>query len=313
MKDSSPSQPSGAAPARRKRVVAFKSTTEREGVMPDRGEARLLGSHEADASELLDAEETVLARAPDSAKPDVGGDELPGRRFPDLAAADQERARSELETRIAAYLKKGRPRVVFTDNVRTMLSVKQGHGVYTFRIHHMFSDAPSVVVRALGQYAQRQDDAASEMLRRFIEINEPKIRTDRRRRVTIDVAGRHHNLREIFDDLNEAYFGGAVKAQITWGPRTKRKRGRVSIRLGSYTVEDELIRIHPVLDAVDVPVWFVAGVVFHEMLHELHEMPMVGGRRVYHTREFKAAERRYEHYERCVLWERHNLDKLLER
>ena len=115
----------------------------------------------------------------------------------------------------------------------------------------------------------------------------------------------------LFDELNLRYFGGRIRARITWGPRGRRKRTRDSIKLGSYTFEDELIRIHPVLDAADVPSFFVAWIVYHEMLHQVHDIPVVGGRRQFHTPEFMAQESNYEHYERARDWERRNLDRIL--
>ncbi len=226
----------------------------------------------------------------------------------------REGQRVQLQDRLDAHLRKGRARVVLTDNVHTMLTVKRGQGLWTFRMHHLFVGAPSPIVRALARYAEDKDREASELLRQFIDANERKIRSQRKiRGVAIDVEGKFHNLQSIFDDLNTRYFDDSIRARITWGPRGKRKRRRSSIRLGSYTVEDELIRIHPVLDAVDVPEWFVAWIVYHEMLHEVHDMPVVDGRRIYHTREFREAEARFERYAECVMWERANLERLLTR
>jgi hypothetical protein len=234
--------------------------------------------------------------------------------YPELPASEQEALRNELQDRLGAYLSKGRARVVITDNLRTMMSIKRGHGVYTFRLHHMFVDAPPAILRAAAAYAERQDREASDRLREFIDQNDDAIRQHRApRSCTIDVEGRHHNLQQIFDELNREYFGGAIRARITWGPRGRRKSGRASIKLGSYTVEDELIRVHPVLDAEDVPSYYLAWVIYHEMLHEIHDMPVVDGRRVYHTRAFRQAEAKFEHYAAAVLWERTNLHRLLDR
>lgn len=251
----------------------------------------------------------VEYRADDHDDPFVDDD-----HYTELPATEQEALRNELQDRIGAYLSSGRARVVITDNLRTMMSIKRGHGAYTFRLHHMFVDAPPAILRAAAAYAERQDSEASELLRKFIDDNEDAIRQRRGPRpTTIEVAGRQHNLQHIFDELNRDYFGGAIRARITWGPRTRRKRGRASIKLGSYTVEDELIRVHPVLDAEDVPRYYLAWVVYHEMLHEIHDMPVVDGRRVYHTRAFRQAEAKFEQYAEAVLWERTNLHKLLDR
>lgn len=223
-------------------------------------------------------------------------------------------ARLELQQRLGAYLTRGKPRVITTDNTHTMVTIKRGDGVVTFRLHHMFVLAPPAVLRALGRYAEKQDREAAKVLRAFIDTNEEQVRQrEAPRAVTVDVQGKFHNLREIFEQINQRYFDGSLQAQITWGPRTKRKRSRDSIKLGSYTVEDELIRIHPVLDAADVPAYFVAWVVYHEMLHEVHDMPVVDGRRVYHTAEFRSAEAEFDRYAEAVMWERTHLHKLLNR
>jgi len=178
----------------------------------------------------------------------------------------------------------------------------------------MFVDAPPAILRALARYAEQRERDGARLLRAYVDHNETRIR---RREgptpVACDVEGKYHNLRVIFDGLNEHYFDNRIRARITWGPRGKRKRTRDSIKLGSYTFEDELIRIHPVLDAADVPTFFVAWIVYHEMLHEVHDMPVIDGRRVYHTPQFRRAEAEFERYAEAVLWERMHLARLLER
>lgn len=282
---------------------------------PPRSRARAAKQLRADADRVdplvdLDPElapEELLDGMPDETEPTP-------RDWDARSALEQEAARAELQSRLGAYLRNGSARVVLTDNVYSMVTIKRGDGVSTFRVHHMFADAPARVVRALAQYADTQSREAAGTLRDYIDSNEERVRQrDSPRPITVDVEGRHHNLQEIFDRLNAAYFEDSIRARITWGPRTKRKRSRDSIKLGSYTVEDELIRIHPVLDAADVPAFFVEWIVYHEMLHEVHDMPIVDGRRVYHTAEFRRAEAQFERYAEAVMWERTHLAKLLER
>lgn len=233
---------------------------------------------------------------------------------PESPARTDAHAAEALGQRLSAYLRRGRARVVVTDNLRTMVSIKRGQGVLTFRIHRMFLGAPARVVRALARYAESHDRNAAACLRGFIDGNEAQIRERTEPRpVQIDVQGRHHDLRDVYDRLNAQYFGGRVEACITWGPRTRRRPRRRSIKLGSYTAEEKLIRIHPVLDAADVPRFFVEWIVYHEMLHQVHEMPVVDGRRIYHTPAFRRAEAQFERYAEAVLWERCNLHLLLER
>lgn len=247
----------------------------------------------------------------DDTPPPVPADEA---TLPRTTRLDDESARIELQERLGAYLQRGRPRVVLTDNVHTMVSIKRGDGVVTFRLHHMFLEAPPAVLRALGRYADRQEREAAKVLRVFIESMEHHVRErESPRPINVDVEGKFHNLKDIFDRLNARYFSSSIRARVTWGPRQKRRRSRDSIKLGSYTLEDELIRIHPVLDAEDVPTFFVEWVVYHEMLHEIHDMPVVDGRRVYHTAEFRRAEAEFDRYAEAVLWERTHLNDLLER
>jgi len=98
--------------------------------------------------------------------------------------------------------------------------------------------------------------------------------------------------------------------RIAWGNRPPDRR-RHSIRLGTYTHDHALVRVHPGLDQTFVPRYFVAFVVFHELLH--HVLPPVrrGGRVLYHTTGFRERERAHPDYERSMQWERDHIDRLL--
>jgi hypothetical protein len=177
----------------------------------------------------------------------------------------------------------------------------------------MFADADPVITRALAHYIADNDADASRILGDFIDANSGHVRGRSRRAPTqlILTAGEHHDLREIFDELNARYFDHRIDAAITWGPRSGRPRRRNSIKMGSYSVEDRLIRIHRSLDRAFVPRFFVAWIVFHEMLHQVHDIRVKNGRREFHSKEFLAAEASFELYEQARLWERRHLDALL--
>lgn len=230
---------------------------------------------------------------------------------------DEESARKKLELRIAEHMPEARLALAVTDNRYTMISVKREKGFFRLRLHHMFLDAAPDVVRALGRYVALNDREASQLLGRFIDVNQRKIRRARRARpaaVTIETRGEVHDLQEIYDELNARYFDGMIDARITWGQRATpgaRKRRRNSIKMGSYSVEDRLIRIHPSLDRMFVPRLFVEWIVYHEMLHQKHDIPVVGGRRQFHTPEFLLEEAAFHEYDRARHWERDNLDRLL--
>ncbi|HTR55507.1 MAG TPA: hypothetical protein VMJ10_32735 [Kofleriaceae bacterium] len=224
-------------------------------------------------------------------------------------------AQDSLERRIRAHLAKGRVAVTLTDNRYTMISVRRvpKDRRYEVRLHHMFADADPVITRALAHYIADNDADASRVLGEFIDHNAGYVRGRARRQPTqvIFTAGEHHDLRTIFDDLNARYFESKIDAAITWGARTGRPRRRNSIKMGSYSVEDRLIRIHRSLDRAFVPRFFVAWIVFHEMLHQVHDIRVKNGRREFHSKAFLADEAMYEHYDQAKLWERRHLDALL--
>jgi uncharacterized protein (DUF1684 family) len=229
---------------------------------------------------------------------------------PQIAAAQ-----TSLAKRIRAHLSRGEVHVTLTDNRYTMISVRRLKREQRFdvRLHLMFADADPVIVRALARYVADNDREASHVLGDFIDNNNDYVRGRSRRSPSqvIFTAGEYHDLRATFDRLNAQYFDNKIEAAITWGTRTGRPRRRTSIKMGSYAVEDRLIRIHRSLDRAFVPGFFVDWIVFHEMLHQVHDILVKNGRREFHSKEFLADEMRFEHYDESRAWERSHLDQLL--
>jgi hypothetical protein len=193
-----------------------------------------------------------------------------------------------------------------------MISVRRNPDGYRLRLHRMFVGAPPRIIRALARYVVHNDRRASQVLGDYIDDHQHVINKQARkpRQVNLRTAGRHHDLKVIFDRLNAERFAASLEARITWGPVAIR-RPRRSIKMGSFAVEDKIIRIHPVLDQAGVPEFFVAWIVFHEMLHGKHDIVRKGRRRVFHSQSFIDEERTYPDYARATAWERENLDRLL--
>jgi len=162
--------------------------------------------------------------------------------------------------------------------------------------------------------------------------------------------GRVFDLGEVFQALNARYFGGRIASRISWGasrrggpgdatpaeapgdlefvlepapaeagrarqagPIAARTGGRGrTIRFGSYLADQDLIRIHPALDAAWVPRYFLESIVYHEMLHAV--IPIAreeSGRRCVHSDEFRRREREFHAFGEALDWERTNLPRLL--
>ena len=228
------------------------------------------------------------------------------------------------------------PKVIvrLTQNQSTMISFRERRGVLYLRLHTMFAQAPDAIVDAIARFVSGDGygRAHADRLDAWIETHRPA-KSEKPRRPPRPF-GEVHDLQAIFDELNATQFDGRIEARITWGegrpiPRSTSTSGarsgaasagrsprrspksRSSMQLGAYDEEAGEIRIHPALDQTWVPRFFVASVVFHEMLHEKHDAPLKNGRRQVHSARFLAEERRYPDYARARAWEAAHLDRLL--
>ncbi len=269
------------------------------------GALRVWGSHEGTVRYrgLARPMGAVAIRVPENAPHAV----FPGRT-PRMFV--HEGARQSLERRLTAALP--RPVTVsITDNRHAIISHSRHRGIVRARLHHMFLDAPPRVVDALVRYVADGDRKASELISHYIEANVQRL-ARRSRRLRLVTRGKHHDLYGLFEDLNDRYFDNDVNALVTWGLRTTRPgTKRATIKLGSYNYQDRLIRIHPVLDRRWVPRYFVAYVLFHEMLHHVMPATRGSGRRKLHPPEFREREATFRHHERALAWERSHLAQLL--
>ncbi|HYG66845.1 MAG TPA: hypothetical protein VD838_04270, partial [Anaeromyxobacteraceae bacterium] len=208
-----------------------------------------------------------------------------------------------------------RVRLTIHDNRSTMVSFRRRTGEVHYRVHHMFLDAPGDVIRALATFAgpargadgvRRRD--AGERIDAYVRAHRARIGAPRYDR--LEPRGRVHDLQAIYDRLNADQFGGAIEARIGWGP-VRGGRRRRSIKTGVYVQDARVIRIHPALDRREVPEFYVAAVVFHEMLHQAVPAREVNGRRIVHGADFRRRERAYVDHERAKRWEEANLRLLL--
>jgi hypothetical protein len=198
-----------------------------------------------------------------------------------------------------------------TDNRHSIITHRVQRGTLLARVHHMFLDAPAQVVDALVRYITRGDRDASATLGDYIDANGFRL-ARRKRNAPLVAKGKCHDLLRLLQELNGRYFDDAVNALITWGkrPRTKVER-RKSIKLGSYSAVDRLIRVHPGLDRTWVPRYFVAYIVYHEMLHHVIPGSRGLGRVNLHPPEFKERERGFRHFDRAIDWEKRHVTRLL--
>lgn len=202
-------------------------------------------------------------------------------------------------------------RLTLTENRSVLLSYRCDSQGIALRLHSMFLHASEALLVALGRHLRRRSRRADGELRRFMNENLHRVRTLPRTLPPLEPRGRVYDLAKVFDSINRRFFGNDLKVPITWGRGCGRAR-RGGLTFGSYDPVLRLIRIHPVLDRDDVPLYFLESVVYHEMLHHhLGGVPDRAGRTVYHSRIFREAERRYPAHAQALTWEKANLAHLL--
>ncbi len=217
----------------------------------------------------------------------------------------------------------GRPiRLVVTENRSLMLSFKtRPDGDLVVRAHRMFLEAPPNVHRALGDWILRRRNAR-RVIRRFIDSHRSVTQAELplfgpapgrppRRDPRLRPRGSVHDLGEMRDALNRDHFDGKLTCAITWGRRI-RSRARRHFTFGTYSHAHNLVRVHPRLDSADVPRFFVEFIVYHEMLHAARgQEGERNGRRIIHSRQFRADERKFARYREAIDWEKRNLHRFL--
>lgn len=181
----------------------------------------------------------------------------------------------------------------------------------------MFRHADDDLLESLALFLMKKDKRASEKIDRFIAAHKDEVQgTGSGVRRALRESGKHHDLGLLLDKVSRSYFGGKVDVRIGWGRAPSRTMRRPRVRkatrsLATYSYDDKVIRVSPVLDAPDVPDYVLEWIVYHELLHHVLPVRSEGDRNFYHTKRFRALEHGFDRYEDAKAWESANLDRLL--
>lgn len=259
--------------------------------------------------------------------------ELAPEEPPASQPADRETRQQRLFRRLSGMLGGRLSALSLTDNRRTILTVKPLQPVrrisvapvpLELRLHRSFLEAPDEALQAVAVFvsSRRGTPASKQALAKIREHFSRYCRTAApraARRTVLRPVGVTFDLRELRDQLIGEYFAPGIRPEITWGKaaaaKPKRRRsGRASIQLGSYSYEDNLIRLHRALDHPRVPRYVLEAVIFHELLHAALPPVVRNGRRYVHTPEFREREKQFRQLGRAERWiERHLPDLLKSR
>ena len=131
-----------------------------------------------------------------------------------------------------------------------------------------------------------------------------RIHRMRRRRVAslgVVPGGRHFDLVQLFQQLNDRYFNSRLeRPQIGWSHRSWRRQ------FGCYDPGPNHILLNRRMDRPGIPPFVVEYVLFHEMLHVKHPVRRSGCTLVSHSRQFRQEEKRFPDFARA----RRILDRL---
>jgi predicted metal-dependent hydrolase len=197
--------------------------------------------------------------------------------------------------------------LVLTDNAASLLSMRKKGNLISVRMHWMFLNAGDEVIKEIAHFI-KTGRGRTPHINKFISENQTCLKKTEQsfRQLKTHTQGRFHNLREIFDFLNDEYFGGKITALVSWG-RGNARRPVKKRTLGSYSRHTNTILINSVLDRRNVPNYFISYVVYHEMLHSTLIEKRGNCRRSVHTPEFRKRERLFKDYEKAMSWEKKGL------
>jgi len=185
--------------------------------------------------------------------------------------------------------------------LRSTVTVR--NGTLRARVSDLLAEASPIVLEALAEillariFRRRPSREARECYLAY--TFRPAIRNcidaARRERGTkrlLPPRGRHHNLEEIFHDLNRRFFHNEISpCRLGWSHQYATRI------LGHYDSGHATIIISRKLDSPSVPRYLAEYVVYHEMLHIRIPVERRGQRRVVHSREFREAEKKFPQYE----------------
>jgi hypothetical protein len=198
-------------------------------------------------------------------------------------------------------------RVQFRRYANANAQIRLHAGVLLIRMADTLAAAPWDVHEALAEillsklFRRPVPPNINDRYRRYLNRGDvrttlDRVRSTRGRKVVEDPRGAHHDLTQMFDQLNFQYFFGLMaRPTLGWSRQASRTL------LGHYDSSHNTIVLSRILDRPEVPRLAVEYVLYHEMLHVRHPVEHRGSRRCVHTPAFKAEEKQFAQYKEAKL------------
>jgi hypothetical protein len=177
--------------------------------------------------------------------------------------------------------------------------IRLENGRLHVRISDLLAGAPAPVTEALAYillgklYRKPVAKVYTHRYRLYLNRRDVRrqahlVRQIRGRKFISGPQGRHRNLESVFERLNQQFFDGLLaQPQLGWS------RGASRGLLGHFDPSHNAIVISRIFDEPRLPELALEYVMFHEMLHLRYPVDHNGIRRRVHTKEFRAAEKKF--------------------
>lgn len=194
--------------------------------------------------------------------------------------------------------------LIWNQNLRSYLSFRKERSKITLRVHRLFEKADHSILDALMSYVCHNNKEAKSLMRRYVHEYFANTTLPR---IPLLTRGKVYDLQVFYDRIKKQFFSPSFDAVIGWSRAPKRKKYR-HITFGTYDRHRRRILIHPLLDQIGVPEYFIEFVVYHEMLHaEVPAQIDTAGRCRSHTKQFRLREQLFPFYLEAKKWEKQSL------
>jgi hypothetical protein len=199
----------------------------------------------------------------------------------------------------------GRPphfHVEFYPYSSLVITIRRRRDIYFVRFSDLLRRAPVEVLEGAAAlllsrvFRRRTRRALVQPYYEYARSDRTRKRISGMRRKRVSLAhtpaqGKHHDLVALFERLNQQYFAGSLqRPHIGWSSRSWRRQ------FGSYDPGPNQIVLNRRMDRPGVPQSVVEYVLYHEMLHVKHPTRRSGCSLISHSPEFRAEEKRFEHF-----------------
>ncbi|MBD2504471.1 M48 family peptidase [Anabaena azotica] len=192
--------------------------------------------------------------------------------------------------------------MIAINNIAGLYKGKISTSAASIMVSEGFINAPNAVLQALVESAllgKKQKN--TQIIREFASTEEYSnvlLELDLIAEVMAEnPQGKFYNLDELFDKVNHEYFFSSLpKPRLAWS------RINTYRKLGHYESARDRVVISLTLDDAKVPEFVVEFVLYHELLHKYHGTKWVQGKRMVHTKEFRASESQFKFYNEASEW-----------